>query len=170
MERELLILRHAKSDWGTPGLGDFDRPLNGRGKEDAPRVGRWIAAQGLQPDYVVSSPAHRARSTARKVARQCGFRRSAIDYRPRLYLADLPALLGVLRGAPELAQRVMLVGHNPGLEMLLLYLAGHVPEPADGKLLPTATLARLALPADWSELESGCGRLLELVRPRGLEA
>ena len=169
MERELLILRHAKSDWGTTGIGDFDRPLNGRGKEDAPKVGRWIEHEGLQPDYIVSSPAQRARSTVRKVAKQCGYRRSAIDYRPRLYLADLASLFEVLRGAPELAQRVLLVGHNPGLEMLLLHLAGHVPSPADGKLLPTATLARLVLPVDWSRLEPGCGRLLELVRPRDLE-
>lgn len=169
MQRELLILRHAKSDWSEPGISDFDRPLNARGKRDAPRIGAWLEKRGLQPDYVVASPARRARATARRVAKRVGFNRGAIDYRPRLYLAELGALLEVVGVAPELAQRVLLVGHNPGLEMLLVHLAGAVPTPPDGKLLPTATLVRLAMPADWTSLDVGCARLLDLVRPGELD-
>ena len=167
--RELLILRHAKSAWDTPAASDFDRPLNGRGKRDAPRIGHWMADQGLVPDHVVASPARRARATARRVCRELGLDPDAIDWQQRAYLANLPTLLGLLAECPAAAGRVLLVGHNPGLEELLEYLAGDdLGEPPGGKRLPTATVARLALPADWDRLEAGCGRLLSWTRPRDL--
>jgi phosphohistidine phosphatase len=89
-----------------------------------------------------------------------------IQREPALYEAGLDALLAVLAGCPPQPRRVMLVGHNPGLEELLVYLADEpVPLPADGKLLPTATLARLALPDDWRGLHAGSARLLSITRP-----
>lgn len=165
MTRELLILRHGKSDWSA-GTDDFHRPLQDRGKRGAQRIGVWLARQGLRPDYVVSSPAERALVTAEKVCKAMGGNARQIHREPAVYEAGLEQLLQVLAACPEEKQRVLLVGHNPGLEYLLEHLvAGRVPDTADGKLLPTATLARLAMPADWRQLDSGCAELLSLTRP-----
>jgi phosphohistidine phosphatase len=167
MPRELLILRHAKSDWDAPSSSDFDRPLAKRGKRDAPRLGEWLYREGLVPDLVVSSPAERARQTALKVCTSMDFKKKKIVWDEEVYAAGVPALLGVLRRCPETAATVLLVGHNPGLEGLLRFLAGdEVETPPDGKLLPTATLARLEMPKDWSDLEPGCAQLVSICRPR----
>jgi phosphohistidine phosphatase len=169
MHRELLILRHAKSAWDTPAATDYDRPLNGRGKRDAPRMGAWLHAQGLVPDHVVASPARRARQTARRACKALGLDPEQVDWQTRLYLADLSTLLAVLADCPGDARRVLLVGHNPGLEELLVYLGGHdLPPPPGGKRLPTATVARLDLPEDWADLAAGSGELRAWVRPRDL--
>lgn len=169
MSRELLILRHAKSDWGPGHQSDFDRPLNRRGKQDAPKVGSWLYREGLVPDRVLSSPAQRARQTTLKVCKGLDIGKKDIDWDPDLYGASTPHLLGALGRCPSQAATVLLVGHNPGLEELLRYLAGDDLEvPEDGKLLPTATLARLEMPDDWSNLERGCAQLLSVTRPKGL--
>jgi phosphohistidine phosphatase len=167
MPRELLLLRHAKSDWDAKSPSDFDRPLAKRGKKDAPRVGEWLYREGLVPDLVVSSPAERARQTAVKVCKSMDFKKKKIAWDEEIYDADVPALLAVLARCPEQAATVLLIGHNPGLEELLRYLAGdEVESPSDGKLLPTATLARLEMPNDWSNLEPGCAQLVNICRPR----
>lgn len=168
MTRELLILRHGKSDWSA-GTDDFQRPLKDRGKRGAQRIGVWLAQQDLLPDYAVSSPAERAMVTAEKACKVMGLGVQLIHPDPAVYEAGLQDLLQALAACPGTAQRVLLVGHNPGLEQLLAYLvAGQVPDTEDGKLLPTATLARLAMPADWRQLESGSARLLSLIRPAAL--
>lgn len=170
MTRELLILRHAKSDWDTGVPSDFERPLAKRGRKDAPRVGEWLYREGLIPTVVVSSPAQRARETAIKVCKYLEVPKKAILWDREVYHADLPALLAVLARLPTEAGAVLLVGHNPGLEELLRHLAGaDLDEPADGKLLPTATVARLEMPRDWSALQPGCGGLVSIVRPKQLK-
>jgi phosphohistidine phosphatase len=167
MPRELLILRHAKSDWNAGSPSDFERPLAKRGKKDAPRVGEWLYREGLVPDIVVSSPAERAKQTAIKVCKSMDFKKRKIVWDKKIYGGEVADLLGVLAGCPEKASVVLLVGHNPGLEDLLRYLAGDEVEiPNDGKLLPTATLARLEMPNDWTELEPGCAQLIGVCRPR----
>jgi len=167
MPRELLILRHAKSDWGTDASSDFARPLAKRGKKDAPRVGEWLYREGLVPDLVISSPAERARQTAVEVCKAMDVKKKRIQWESEIYAADVPELLRVLSRCSGDVRTVLLVGHNPGLEDLLCHLAGdEVEEPVDGKLLPTATLARLEMPDDWSALDSGCAQLLAITRPR----
>ena len=167
MTRELLILRHGKSDWST-GVTDFDRPLQDRGKRGAQRMGVWLQRQGLIPDHVVTSPAERALVTAEKTCKVMGMGTSVIKTNKRVYDAGLEDLLDVLKDCPKKARRVMLVGHNPGLEQLLLYLAGDTGLPEDGKLLPTATLARLSMPDSWKNLGSGCAGLESITRPNTL--
>jgi phosphohistidine phosphatase len=166
LTRQLLILRHAKSDRDAA-VADFDRPLARRGLEEAPRAGGRIAARGWPPDHVVSSPAMRARQTALAVARVLGFAEAAIRFDDRLYLAPRRALLDVLADCPAQAARVLVVGHNPGLEELLEYLAD-APPPRDarGRLLTTAALACLETEAPWAEPARGRARLLGLLRPR----
>ena len=164
MTRELLLLRHGKSDWDT-GDGDFDRPLKDRGKRGAQRIGVWLAQQNLTPDLVVASPAERALVTAQKTCKAMGNGDEGIQRDNRIYAAEIDGLLAVLGDCPQDAGRVMLVGHNPGLEELLVWLANEVvPVPEDGKLLPTATLARLQMPADWCALVAGCAQLDSITR------
>jgi len=170
MPRELLILRHAKSDWDGAAASDFDRPLAKRGKKDAPAVGAWLYREAMVPDYIVSSPAQRARETALKVCKRLDLKKKHIVWDAAIYEADLGGLLGVLGRVPADAATVLLVGHNPGLEELVRFLTGgDLEEPDDGKLLPTAALARLEMPDDWSQLEAGCAAVLSLVRPKQLK-
>jgi phosphohistidine phosphatase len=169
MSRELLILRHAKSDWGAGASSDFGRPLAKRGKKDAPRVGEWLYREGLIPDLVVSSPAQRASQTAVKVCKSMEYKKKNIRWERQLYEGDVARLLRVLASCPPCARTVLLVGHNPVLEELVLFLAGdEVQIPADGKLLPTATVAQIEMPDDWSALDSDCAQLISITRPRNL--
>lgn len=161
--KTLLVQRHAKSSWKHPELSDHDRPLNKRGKRDAPRMGRLVAAQGLRPDVVVSSTARRARRTAEEVARHAGCE-GAVQLDRRLYLASPDEIVDVVRGVAGSARRVMVVGHNPGLEDLVARLAGR------RETLPTAALAALHLSIrSWTELTaSTAGDLAGPWRPREL--
>ena len=162
--RELQILRHAKSAWPVA-VADFMRPLKKRGIRDAERLGAWLAVQNLVPDAIFSSPAQRARQTAKKLCLGLNSKNTAqIFFDERIYEANVSRLKQVLADCPANYHRVMLVGHNPGLEDLLLDLVSGVEADDDGKLLATATLARVMLPDDWRELSTGCGQLLSLCR------
>lgn len=169
MSRELFILRHAKSNWKAKVSSDFDRPLAERGLKDAPRMGTWLYREGMLPGLIMSSPAVRARDTALKVCKTLDLKKKSIHWEPRLYEADLATLLNLLAEMESGLNSVLLIGHNPGLEELLRHLVGSdLDEPEDGKLLPTAALARLEMPADWTRLDCGCANLISLVRPKQL--
>jgi phosphohistidine phosphatase len=169
MRRELLVLRHAKSDWSSDATSDFARPLAKRGRKDAPRVGEWLYREGLVPDLVISSPAERAKQTAEKVCKSLDIRKKKIKWEGAVYGAGVTDLLNVLAACPAEASTVLLIGHNPGLEDLVVFLAGdEIDEPKDGKLLPTAAVARLEMPEDWSALSPGCAQLVTITRPRML--
>ncbi|MDZ7751005.1 MAG: histidine phosphatase family protein [Gammaproteobacteria bacterium] len=169
MTRRLWLLRHGKSDWhaGTP--DDFDRPLAKRGGRDAARMGEWLAARGPLPDHVVSSPAQRARQTTLAVCGSLGIGKRQVFWDTRIYEAPLDQLLEVLADCPASATCTLLVGHNPGLDELLMHLSGgHAEADPKGKLMTTAALAELALPDDWSVLPAGCAELIIQQRPRDL--
>jgi phosphohistidine phosphatase len=169
MSRELLILRHAKSDWDSAAASDFERPLAKRGRRDAPKVGEWLYREGLVPACILSSPAERARQTAVKVCKGLDYKKSQIIWDADIYDADVTALLAVLARVPADAPIVLLIGHNPGLEDLIQHLTGgDYDEPDDGKLLPTAAMARLEMPDDWSQLDTGCAVLLSVTKPKQL--
>lgn len=170
MKNELLVLRHAKSAWNTNAPTDFERPLSKRGRRDAPRVGRFLAGEGLAPDYVVASPAERARQTVVAVCEPLGIGEAEINWDERIYHASTGALMDVLSECPEGARRVMIAGHNPGLEMLVQTLCRHpVPMPDDYKLMPTAAVAHLEIPVPWREIDGGIAELLSLTRARSLQ-
>ncbi|EIC21205.1 SixA phosphatase family protein [Thiorhodovibrio frisius] len=169
MSRELLIMRHAKSDWDSSARSDFDRPLAKRGKRDAPRVGAWLYREGLVPDLILSSPAERARATVIKVCKRLDINKQNIHWDERIYEARAATLLELLDQCPPQSGTVLLVGHNPGLESLLQHLTDNdFDPPSDGKLLPTAAIARLEMPTDWSQLTRGCANLISLTRPKNL--
>jgi phosphohistidine phosphatase len=167
MSRELLILRHAKSDWNSA-VDDFERPLKKKGKKAAARMGEWLKDEWLVPDYIVSSPAVRALKTAKKVCASLEYDFNQVKHDQRVYEADVTALLHVLADCPEQSSRILLIGHNPGLEELLIYLVGRVPVAVDGKLLATATLARLKMPENWGHLELHCAELVTVIRAADL--
>ncbi|MGH8594068.1 MAG: SixA phosphatase family protein [Gammaproteobacteria bacterium] len=167
--RELLILRHAKSAWDTDAATDHDRPLTKRGRRDAKRVGNWLGEQKIMPDSILSSPALRAVQTTRTICKTLPIGAERVVWDERIYEATAGSLLDIVRERPERERIVLLVGHNPGVEHLILYLCGDAVEiPEDGKLLPTATVARLEVPREWNTLTKGTVTLRSITRPGSL--
>ncbi|MBK9336268.1 MAG: histidine phosphatase family protein [Lewinellaceae bacterium] len=111
--RHLFLVRHAKSSWNIPGLRDFDRPLNDRGRHDAPRMGQLLQNMGVKPDLLVSSPAKRALTTAQYFAEALGIPTDAIVQESNIYDAFATDILAIVRALPDSAQVVCLFGHNP---------------------------------------------------------
>src|SRR5512140_3350636 len=136
--KTLLLMRHAKSSWKEPEISDFDRPLNKRGKRTAPHMGELLLEKELVPQLILSSNAVRARQTAEYTAAACGFT-GDITYLHSLYLAEPAAYLDALAQVPDAIERVMVIGHNPGLEGLLQILSGRI------EAMPTGTIAYLAM-------------------------
>jgi len=165
--KRLGLLRHAKSQWDDLALRDFDRGLNARGRRGAALMGRHIRDSGQAWDMIVASPAERVKLTLAASGLA-----PAITWDRHLYLADAATLLQCVRGLPTDRDAVMLVGHNPGLQDLLLMLAdptGDMIGEAAEKF-PTASYAVLELAIErWSDCSPGCGRLIEFARPRDLD-
>lgn len=167
--RQLLILRHAKSDWSNK-LRDFDRPLAARGLKNAKQMGLWMHQQNLLPDYIISSPAKRTLQTAELVTEPFAINVSEIHLDSNIYEANLRDLLNVLAQIPNASQRVLLVGHNPGFDQLLSHLADIAEVfSGDGRLMTTCTLAYLDMPEDWEQLSPGCARLVKITRAKNLK-
>jgi phosphohistidine phosphatase len=165
----LTLLRHAKSGWDDPIVRDFDRPLNPRGRRAARTVAQEMRRLGLDFDLVLASPARRVVETIEAVEGEFG--PLPPDYDERLYLASPETLLDVVHETPAEAARLLLVGHNPGLESLALALAAPGPLRSEVELkYPTATLAEIALPVEgWDEVCTGAGELRRFIRPRDLD-
>jgi phosphohistidine phosphatase len=174
--KTLTLLRHAKSGYDDPLLRDFDRPLNDRGRRAAMKVGQWLNAaikRGEMPDYrlVFASPAVRVRQTIEGL--EAGMNRPlAPVYEQRIYLSSSATLIELCAGFSDEFADAMLVGHNPGLEDLLLELVppgGDLRAEAELKY-PTATLARLDIAIDrWAQIDGGRAELAKFVRPRDLD-
>lgn len=144
-------------------MKDFDRPLNKRGTEAAPLIGKFMRERKARPDLIITSPAVRAKMTAALVV-ESGELQADLLYDERIYGADVSALLKVVSQLDEAAQTVLLIGHNPGLQELLKFLTGEEHE------FPTAALASVSLePDEWSGVGQGSGRLEWLVTPQSLE-
>ena len=155
MSKLLYLVRHAKSSWSDPSLSDRDRPLNKRGRRSAPDMGRRLAAQGHLPELIVSSPAKRAFSTARKIAKELGYERSEIMTDESLYFSGTGGMLEFLENLDDGYQKVMIVGHNPAMTTLLNILSG-----SSIDNMPTCAVAVIDYPmACWSELRSIEGQL-----------
>ncbi|WP_345974494.1 histidine phosphatase family protein [Sulfurimonas sp. HSL3-7] len=159
--KNLLIMRHAKSSWKELGLPDHERPLNKRGQHDAPKMGRLIRKKKLKPQLIICSSAKRARETLERVTEAFGYSQE-IRFSEALYGAGPEAYIKLLKELDEAYDRVMVVGHNPGLEALLERLTG------EEQILPTAALARVELPIKgWRKLgDSVDGELIDLWTPR----
>ncbi|WP_225804050.1 histidine phosphatase family protein [Streptomyces sp. NK15101] len=166
--RRLFVLRHAKSAW-PEGVADRDRPLGPRGLRDAPAAGSFLAESGVLPDLVLCSPARRARRTWELAAAELDGPVPA-RHDPRLYGAEAPELLDVLHGVPDEVAALLLVGHNPGLEELVLLLAARGVGDALDRIrtkFPTSAIAVLTWSGTWTDLRPGEALLTDLAIPRG---
>jgi len=176
--RQLLLLRHAKSSWDDPLLSDHARPLNARGRRAASAMADALRDLGLTPDIVLVSSARRTLQTLEAILPL--ETSPLIEPMDDLYLAPWTKLLEVLRGMPETARSVMLIGHNPGLHELAMALVGAAGMArsgvsttgraalrlADG--FPTGALAEFALATPWSGLTEAGGRLVRFLPPADL--
>ena len=169
--RELLVLRHAKSRWDQPTVEDHDRSLAPRGVEAARKMGALIAESGWLPDRILCSTATRAQQTL-ALARECWPETPGIPTSDlaTLYLAAPSRILEIVRRQPDAARRLMLVGHNPGLQGFVSRLAGHGDKAKRAAIeakLPTAALALIAVDVgSWREVGWTIGRLVDYRTPR----
>jgi len=161
--KTLLIMRHAKSSNKEDDITDHERPLNKRGKLAAPRMGRLLKEEGLVPDHILTSSAKRARLTAEAVADQSGYS-GEIQVSTDLYATGPGAFIRVMQFLSDDHSRVLVVGHNPGLEELLELLTNQV------KTLPTAGIIQIELPIEsWKDLsETTRGSMIYMWKPREL--
>jgi len=169
----LYLLRHAKSSWDDPDIDDFDRPLNKRGRKAAKIMAVHFRDAGIKPDTVLCSPSKRTRETLKQLAPALGD--APVQFDRRIYEASYQTLLLCLADLPSDAGSALLIGHNPGLERLALYLMsdrGHGPGAARLQdKYPTGSLAVLSVPSDdWGRLKVGSCRLDDFVRPADLDA
>lgn len=162
MTRTLILMRHAKSDWGHAGLADHDRPLNARGAKDAPAIGTWLRAAGFLPDEVLCSTATRTRQTLEGLALTAPTR-----FVPALYHAEADTMMEVLREAT--GDTVLMVGHNPGIAAFAADILSRAPDHPRFDDYPTsATLvARFAI-KDWSDVTWHAGQAEAFVIPADL--
>jgi len=145
--KNLIVVRHAKSSWKDTTLADHLRPLNKRGKRDAPEMGARLADRALQVDRIISSPAVRALTTAQMIARAAGYPGKEIVIDERLYPGDLASLMALIRELDEPLHTVMLFGHNPGLTDLVNTIGD---DTIDN--VPTCGVVEITLPIDrWKQ-------------------
>lgn len=168
MPKRLAILRHAKSDWDGHHHKDFERPLNKRGREAAATIRDAIAERHLTFDAILASPSVRTRQTLYGLGLEDRAR-----WDQHIYLASRETLLGVIRAVSDDEESVLIVGHNPGLQQLVLFLAAAEQEKLRRRVsekFPTAALALLDLDVEsWADVTLGCGRISELLVPRELD-
>jgi phosphohistidine phosphatase len=170
--RRLMLLRHAKSDWSAPGTRDQDRPLSARGREAAPKMGRYMARHGLVPDLIVASPAARVTETLALVLPAFAKQPKTMP-EARIYETDADELFKVIKEAPRTVHSLLLVGHNPSLaELASLLMASGDVETRQQLIekFPTSALAVIDFPLDdWSKIHPKSGRLDRFVVPKVLD-
>lgn len=176
MTKRVIILRHAKSDWADEGLADYDRPLNKRGRSDAPRMGEILALANHVPELIISSPALRAKQTAELVAEACEYKKSAIQWEESLYGASSKDIIATLRQLPDDVMRPLIIGHNPTMEETVANLCtvsagisswGNVGREDFSLQMTTASMACLDIEIDyWSDLMPGRGILQWFLTPK----
>lgn len=160
--KTLCLLRHAKSSWKEQGLSDFERPLNKRGKRDAPEMAGRLRERTFFPELILASPARRTRKTAEVFAVALGYPVGKIVWLEEIYHADLEGLLSILRGIEDGMARVLLVGHNPALTILAEWLSGE----RIGNI-PTCGLLALDFSVlSWGKIERAGGRPLFYEYPK----
>jgi|SRR5271157_1328864 len=162
--KTVLLMRHAKSSWKSHDLPDRERPLSKRGLKDAAKMGSLLFDRELVPQIILSSSAVRAKMTAETITQKTGFS-GKIDYLDDFYLAEPSHYEDALKNLPDDVERVLLIGHNPGLEGLVQTLGGEV------EALPTSAIAYLVVPVkQWSQLNSDTrGEIIQLWSPSDLK-
>ena len=152
----VCLVRHAKASREDPSLNDFDRPLNARGKKQAPWLGRRLKGSNVQPGVIISSPAKRAIATAKTLARGIQYPLEKIITEPAVYESGAPAILGVIKDIARDHDVAVVVGHNPALSDLMKYFSRHELDE-----LPTGGIVCLQFGVDsWKKIARGKGEVL----------
>lgn len=160
--KKLFIVRHAKSSWDDPDLDDFDRPLNKRGKRNAPEIGKRLAVRGVSPDLIITSPAKRAAATARRIAEAIAYPKNKIIKDDSFYHGSIQDVIRVVQKLDDQINSLMIFGHNPGLTDLANYLSG-----ADIYNIPTCGVVEIDFDFNlWKMLGSKKGKLVKFDFPK----
>lgn len=165
MERTLLLMRHAKSDWSDDSLKDIQRPLNSRGRKDAPMMGTFIKGILESPDKIICSNAVRARKTAELVAGSCNYKRDIV-VEPSLYDSTPGKYIQSINKVPDEVKTLLVVGHNPTVEQLMSALCSGRPNEVSLRM-PTASIVSFIIEdRNWNEIELGMCELKWFVTPK----
>ena len=165
MSKRLILIRHAKSDWGNPSTKDFDRPLNKRGNLNAPEMAQRMVTQNIFPDLIVSSPALRALTTAKYFAKEWGIGEKKIETDKNIYEAGLKTLLGVVNHFDPTYNTIAMFGHNPGFTDFANYLSD-----VNIYNMPTCSIVMLEFPFDeWNLVSSSTAKVLLFDYPKSGE-
>lgn len=160
--RTLYLVRHAKSSWDFPALDDKDRPLNKRGKRDAPKMGQVLKQKGEMPELIISSPAKRAFSTAKKIAKELGYPAKNIEKDSKLYMADVENFFSVIKKTNKNVNKLMLISHNFGITYFANYISGSAIDN-----IPTCGAVRIDFEIDsWKKIEKKKGELIFFEHPK----
>ncbi len=159
--KKLLIMRHGKSDWGAGSQRDFDRPLNERGKKDAPRIGNELKSRNLTPDLIISSPAERAKMTAEKVAENSGYNKN-IKWDESFYFGYFKEVINAVKKVDEQNETVLIVGHNPTWSSLVEHLSGEYFD------MKTANVCIIEFEGNWKDLKEKKCTFKNYISPKEL--
>lgn len=160
--KTLYLIRHAKSDWSDPLSSDFERGLNKRGKGDAPLMGDILFKKGIQPDLILSSPAHRAKATAFIIAQKLSYSTDDIRFEQSLYASDTEIICSLIRGVSDKINSVMIFGHNPEFTECANMICGSTIDN-----IPTCGVVAMQLKDDiWESIGSNSAKLLFFETPK----
>lgn len=158
--KKLYIIRHAKSSWSDAALNDFERPLNKRGKANAPIMGKRLKKKGIMPDIIISSTAKRAKSTAEMIVKEIGYEKKVL-FNENIYEASVDEFRKILTALDDKQSTVFLVGHNPELNMLVDYYVKFYEN------IPTCGVVEIEFDCErWAEIEPKNAKLLSFDYPK----
>ncbi len=165
-KKRLYILRHAKSDWSDPSLDDFDRGLKKRGKNDIKLIAQWLKDQNIVPDFILSSPAKRAKKTLKVLKNILNIKKESIKFDSNIYEADINYLIKMLSKLDDRYDAVFLIGHNPSLNELAEFLSNTIITN-----IPTSGIVAIEFDMDsWSKIKSKKGKIIFFQYPKKLKA
>ncbi len=159
--KTLYLARHAKSSWKHPELSDIERPLNKRGKRDAPIIGNLLKEKGVNPDIIISSPAVRARKTAGVIAEIIDYPKSKILIDVNIYESSSSELINIIQGFDDKYNSVMMFGHNPGFTMLNNYLTESFIDN-----IPTCGVVGIRFKSSWKKIDGDSGKAFFFIYPK----
>lgn len=170
MNKTIYLARHAKSSWKSDAVTDFDRPLNNRGISDALLMGDELNRLDWKPEKIISSPAIRAKQTCKTLCEKLAIPIESVVWNKDIYAAYVITLIHILSTLPESTKSVMLIGHNPAMEDLLLHFCGDASSyhQKDGKLLTTSNVVKITTQSDWKDLTLCDAVLDKILRPKEL--
>jgi len=159
--KTLYLARHAKSSWKEPELSDIERPLNKRGKKNAPFIGTVLKGKGILPDLIISSSAERAKLTAFEIAKKIGYKKSDIEINDDIYEAAPRVLMQIIRNFDDKFETVMMFGHNPSFTILNNQLSNKYIDN-----IPTCGISAIQFDTDWKYITDGSGKSDFFIYPK----